>query len=56
MISYVMWTDKKIKLRSSTKLTSKIESDWTFFMFGTTRPDGVAMAIPILCEPIVINN
>lgn len=25
-------------------------------MFGTTNPDGVAMAIPMLCEPKMISK
>lgn len=33
------------------KFTSKIERDWTFFMLGTTRPCGVAIAIPMLWDP-----
>jgi hypothetical protein len=33
-----------------------MERDWTFFILGTTRPDGVAMAIPILLEPMTFNS
>lgn len=50
------YNGKEVKLKISTKPTSKIESDWTFFMFGTTRPYGVAMAIPILWEPMIIKK
>ena len=32
--------------------TSNIERDWVFLIFGTTKPEGVAMAIPILWEPV----
>ena len=43
-------------MRSQTLRTSKIERDWTFFMFGTTKPYGVAMAIPMLWEPKIITE
>lgn len=29
-----------------------MERDWTFFMLGTTKPYGVAIAIPILWGPL----
>lgn len=45
-----------VKMRSYTKQTSAMERDCTFFMFGTTRPFGVAMATPILWEPTMTND
>lgn len=44
------------KKKRKSELTSEMERHWTFFMLGTTKPCGVAIATPMLWDPSSQNN